>query len=64
MIGNDDASFLGQLMQMAHSGFMATSWVFTALTLAIVSHCLYRLIPKRPTHPIVRHESRDRDGRR
>jgi hypothetical protein len=34
------------------------------LTLAIVGHCLYRLIPKRPTHPIIRHESRDRDGRR
>jgi hypothetical protein len=64
MIGDDDTSFLGQLLQMAHSGFMATSWVFTALTLAVVGHCLYRLIPKRPTHRIIRHESHERDGRR
>lgn len=64
MIGNDDPSFLGQLMQMAHSGFMATSWVFGALTLAVVGHCLYRLVPRRPTHRIVRHESHDRDRRR
>lgn len=64
MIGNDDTSFLGQLMLMAHSGFMAASWVFSALTLAVVGHCLYRLIPKRPTHPIIRPESNDRDRRR
>ena len=65
MIGTDDGgSFVGQLLQMAHDGFMATSWVFTALTLAIVGQCLYRLIPKRPHHPIVRRELRDRDRRR
>lgn len=63
MIANDP-SFLSQLMQMAHNGFMAASWLFTALTLAVVGHCLYRLVPKRPAHRIIRSESRDRDGRR
>ena len=63
MIGNDDTSFLGQLMQMAHSGFMAASWVFRALTLAVVGHCLYRLNTQTTTHPIIRPESNDRDRR-
>ncbi|MCW2719698.1 hypothetical protein [Pseudonocardia sp.] len=65
MTGADDSgSFPGQLLQMVHDGFMATSWVFTALTLAIVGLSLYRLIPKRPANPIVSRERPDHGRRR
>lgn len=42
-----------QLLQVVHTGFMATSWVFTGLTLFVVGLSLYRLIPKRPRHPVL-----------
>jgi hypothetical protein len=54
------ARALGPVLRLAHDGFTAMSWVFTAITVAVVVLCLLRLRPRRarhliaPRHPGVR----------
>ncbi len=48
----DDRTFLGMLLEVTHDAFMASTWIFTALTLFIVGVALYRLVPRRIVNPI------------
>jgi hypothetical protein len=46
------ANALEPVLRLAHDGFTAMSWVFTAITVVIVTLCLLRLRPRRVRHPV------------
>jgi hypothetical protein len=46
------ANAFDPLLRLAHDGFTAMSWIFTAITVIIVTLCLLRLRPRRVRHPV------------
>jgi hypothetical protein len=53
----DDRTFPGMVLEVTHDAFMASTWLFTALTLFIVGVALYRLVPRRLVNPIAPDDS-------
>jgi len=48
----DSVTFLDQLHEILHAGFMAMTWVFIAMSLLVVGMALHRLVPRRIVDPV------------